>query len=628
MTAFAAPTPAPLRLADDAPPAGDPREQRPLRTTCPVCESRRLRYAFSHHGYRVVRCGDCRLMFLNPQPSDAELGAIYGADYFLGDDTPAGRASVAGMKGATARLYLDLLARYRGGHRGRLLEVGCGQGHLLAEARQLGYDVTGADLSPTAADAAGRLLGDGGRVFCGQLEGLSLPPGSFDVCVLADVIEHVRDPVEFLRVVRRLLAPGGAVLIATPSLDSWSARLLRQDWMEWKPEHLTYFDRNTAQNALFRAGYRGAVVCPARKALNLEYVARHFQKYPVPLFSRLVAALARVMPERLRRRNLSVVPSGIVVIAEAAEVFAESPNSTRPGVLGGQECPHSDARNRQECLFHQQGESRISARRKLSVIVPAYNEAATVDALMRSLLRKEVPGLDIEIIVVESNSTDGTRAIAERFAHHPRVKLVLEDRPRGKGRAVRTGFDHATGDFVLIQDADLEYDLEDYDALLEPLAQGAEAFVLGSRHGGSFWKMRRFAHQRLLSSFLNGGHWFFTTLVNVLFNQRLRDPFTMYKVFRRDCLFGLTFECNRFDFDFELLIKLLRKGYRPLEIPVNYRSRSFKEGKKVSVWRDPLTWVRALVRLRLARIDPLGEVERQARSQTPARANRAAPQAA
>ena len=97
-----------------------------------------------------------------------------------------------------------------------------------------------------------------------------------------------------------------------------------------------------------------------------------------------------------------------------------------------------------------------------------------------------------------------------------------------------------------------------------------------------------------------------------MFRQRLRDPFTMYKVFRRDCLFGLTFACDRFDFDFELLIKLLRKGYRPLEIPVNYRSRSFREGKKVSVWRDPLTWVRALVRLRLARIDPLGEVARGA----------------
>src|SRR6185437_10522583 len=108
----------------------------------------------------------------------------------------------------------------------------------------------------------------------------------------------------------------------------------------------------------------------------------------------------------------------------------------------------------------------------------------------------------------------------------------------------------------------------------------------------------------------NAGHWFFTFLVNVLFLQRLRDPFTMFKVFRRDCLFGLELECNRFDFDFELLIKLLRKGYRPIELPVNYRSRSFKEGKKVRMFRDPFTWFRALMRLRFAEIDPMKVVER------------------
>ena len=159
---------------------------------------------------------------------------------------------------------------------------------------------------------------------------------------------------------------------------------------------------------------------------------------------------------------------------------------------------------------------------------------------------------------------------------------------------------------MLIQDADLEYDLEDYDALLEPLLAGRAAFVLGSRHGGrNVWKMRQFTGQHSLSLFVNLGHWFFTTLINVLFLQRFRDPFTMFKVFRRDCLAGLEFECDRFDFDFELLIKLIRKGYRPVELPVNYRSRSFKEGKKVRMLQDPLTWLIALARLRFSKIDPM-----------------------
>ena len=166
----------------------------------------------------------------------------------------------------------------------------------------------------------------------------------------------------------------------------------------------------------------------------------------------------------------------------------------------------------------------------------------------------------------------------------------------------RTGLQHVNGNYVLIQDADDEYDINDYDALLEPLLTGEASFVLGARHGGGAWKMRKFEDQRLVGLLLNFGHWFFATLVNVVYGLRLKDPFTMYKVFRADCLRELEFECDRFDFDFELLIKLVRKGYRPIEIPVNYRSRSFSEGKKVNVFRDPWTWLRAIVKFRLQKL--------------------------
>jgi hypothetical protein len=113
---------------------------------------------------------------------------------------------------------------------------------------------------------------------------------------------------------------------------------------------------------------------------------------------------------------------------------------------------------------------------------------------------------------------------------------------------------------------------------------------------------------------LNFGHWVFKVLVNSALGLSLDDPFTMYKVFRRDCIAGLTFEANRFDFDYELLIKIVRKGYRPVEIPVNYRSRTFDEGKKVSMTRDPWTWVRAIVKFRSAKLNVL-EVWRTSRAQ-------------
>lgn len=247
----------------------------------------------------------------------------------------------------------------------------------------------------------------------------------------------------------------------------------------------------------------------------------------------------------------------------------------------------------------------VRPRPLLSVVVPAFNEAATVGTTLDRVLNKRIPGVDLEIVIVESNSTDGTREIVQRYAGRERVRVVLEDRPRGKGHAVRTGLKEATGDFILIQDADLEYDLEDYDVLLEPLLAGRESFVLGARHGGQTWKIRQFNDQPLQALVLNLAHGVFTGMINLSLGLSLKDPFTMYKVFRRDCLHGLTFECNRFDFDWELLIKLVRRGHLPLEIPVNYRSRSFKEGKKVSVFRDPITWIVALFRCLSARIDLL-----------------------
>jgi glycosyltransferase involved in cell wall biosynthesis len=246
---------------------------------------------------------------------------------------------------------------------------------------------------------------------------------------------------------------------------------------------------------------------------------------------------------------------------------------------------------------------------KLSIVIPVYNESRTLETLLARVWAQPVPGVRKEIIVVESGSTDGSRETVARFvASHPedgstRIQAVYESEPGGKGRAVRRGWEVATGDVLLIQDADLEYDTADYPRLLAPIMEGRTAFVLGSRHMGPLrWNIRQFSGGVLRSAWMNLGGLLFHGFFNALFGTRLTDPTSMYKVFRAECLQGLRFRRDRFDFDFELLGKLVRAGFVPLEVPVSYRSRGFDEGKKIRMLRDPPTWVWAILE---ARFGPL-----------------------
>ena len=246
---------------------------------------------------------------------------------------------------------------------------------------------------------------------------------------------------------------------------------------------------------------------------------------------------------------------------------------------------------------------KMAGREKkvLSFIIPVFNEKNTVRQLLDAVLEKDLSplGLEKEMIVIESNSTDGTREEVKKFAvEHPEVRVIYEEKPQGKGHAVRAGFEAATGEFITIQDGDLEYDINDYDKLLLPLVRYQEAFVLGSRHTGD-WHMRKFGEGEKLRAFvMNLGQIFFTGLINFGCGTKMKDPFTMFKLFRRECLYGLTFDGNRFEIDWEIVIKLIRKGYVPKEIPINYVSRGVKEGKKVRMFKDPILWIKCFIRYR------------------------------
>jgi hypothetical protein len=161
----------------------------------------------------------------------------------------------------------------------------------------------------------------------------------------------------------------------------------------------------------------------------------------------------------------------------------------------------------------------------------------------------------------------------------------------------------ANGEIILIQDGDLEYQISDYPRLLDPILAGEVDFVLGCRHVRG-QRIRDVPDQPVKGFLLNAAHWAFTALFDLTYRVWLRDPFTMFKVFRAECIEGLPLEANRFDFDWELLGKLVRRGYKPIEVPITYQARSFHQGKKVRLFADPPTWVRACFRYRFSPIPP------------------------
>lgn len=234
-----------------------------------------------------------------------------------------------------------------------------------------------------------------------------------------------------------------------------------------------------------------------------------------------------------------------------------------------------------------------------------YNEAETVSTAIDRVLAVDIPDVDVELVLVESNSSDGTRALVSRHAADPRVRLVLQDAPKGKGAAVREGFTHATGGIILIQDADLEYSVDDYSKLIGPIMRGEVDFTLGCRHVPG-QPVRVMYEAPVIATVVNAAHWAFTWLFNITYGTKLRDPFTMYKVFRSECIEGVEFVADRFDFDWELAGKLVRLGYKPIEIPVEYNARSFDHGKKVRFFRDPPTWIAACLRFRFCSLPDQG----------------------
>jgi glycosyltransferase involved in cell wall biosynthesis len=229
---------------------------------------------------------------------------------------------------------------------------------------------------------------------------------------------------------------------------------------------------------------------------------------------------------------------------------------------------------------------------KISVVIPAYNEEKTIETAVSRVLAVD---LDKEIILVNDGSTDGTRERLDRLAAPPVVRVFHHDSNRGKGAALRTGFAAAQGDVVIVQDADLEYDPQEYFKLLRPIQDGRADVVYGSRFAGGECR-------RVLYYWHSVGNRLLTLFSNMFTNLNLTDMETCYKLFRREVIQSIRLRENRFGFEPEVTAKLASRGYRIYEVGVTYSGRTYAEGKKTG-WKDGLRALWCILKYNVFRPD-------------------------
>lgn len=229
---------------------------------------------------------------------------------------------------------------------------------------------------------------------------------------------------------------------------------------------------------------------------------------------------------------------------------------------------------------------------RLSIVIPVYNERLLLPQVVERIEGVGLPaGLGREIILVDDCSTDGTRQwLKELQTSRPDLRIEFHDVNRGKGAALRSGFAAATGDIVVVQDADLEYDPREYPALLEPILDGRADVVFGTRFLGHTHRVLYYWH--------SVGNWLLTVLSNMLSNLNLTDMECCYKVFRREVLTRISLREDRFGFEPEVTAKVARLGCRIYEVPVSYSGRTYAEGKKIN-WRDGVSAIRCILRYNL-----------------------------
>jgi hypothetical protein len=515
---------------------------------CPACQADNPRYLFHKKGVRFVRCAACGMVYVNP----ARVAA--GVNSF---DIEAFRAFAnEGDRTLALRDFARLLDNVERDHQhiqGKPLERTLLLGRYLrdfaglAEARRVGLEVAEID------DRAHAQLATESDIRWAQAQ-LAKGP---QVVILHELLESCGDPGVVLGKIVEALPPTALLVVTYTNTDSLPARMMRRHWPPFFEHKTCFFSTSNLATLMARFG----------RVLKTQYAlpVTHTAEYVVD----------RLAPKTAASRVLNATPLRDVVVPVRA--------------------------GNRVAVFGRQAAATTGSGEKLSIVLPVFNEVRYAAQVIDAVLAKPL-SIEKEVVIVESNSTDGTRDVVRKYEGRPGVRVVYEEGPRGKGHAVRTGLKHVTGTIILIQDADFEYDINDYDALLEPILQHKATFVLGSRSLGlDDWKVRKYDTTPIRGLALNFAQVVFARTYEVLYQQSVTDVNTMYKVFRASCLDGLDLHSNGFELDIELACKLARNGNSPMEVPVNYIARGFDEGKKIRFWRDAIPSYAAFFRYRFGK---------------------------
>lgn len=525
---------------------------------CEFCghEGSRLRFDFGDT--KIFFCRSCRASFTFPKPTETSLNEIYNDGYFSNEKITSGDVnhtygyqSYEDTKEANIGEYQRIcgqLGRFFDGNLTgkRLLDYGCGLGTFLSVADQAGFVVEGLEFNTFAAKSVAKKYGF--KIYGSDgLRRIKKAGKLYDVISLFDVFEHLLDPRSVIREIYQVLAKDGLLLVGTTDFNHIIPRLLGKRFEDFRRirEHIYFFGKKDLVALLAMQGFTKLKLESQHIRLRLQELTARMQGMGIP-----GAKLLAKLTDNPYTRSISIeVNYGMKYIAYF--------------------------RRKELTHYAKQQQQALPLPIRLSVVIPVFNEEKTIEQVIDRVLGVKLAGVKLDLVVVDDGSTDTSRMLLENLQTERDFRLFLSPRNQGKGSAIREGIKQADGAIVIIQDADLEYEPDDYGRLIAPIIAGDADAVYGSRFLSPERKVMGFWHTY--------GNKFLTFICNMVVNLNVTDMETCYKVMKTEVAKSLNLRSQRFDIEPEITCKLARAKLRIYEVPIKYHARSVKQGKKIGI---------------------------------------------